>query len=175
VVRFSKGSVGNEFDAVRRTDDGVDVLREAAHRDVLLVAVGPMAAVAMRVAERLAAQGIGATVVDPRWVIPVPTSIIELAREHRLLVSIEDGVRVGGVGTRIRQDLRAAGVDTAVEELGLADEFIDHASRDEILEDAGLTDQRIARDIVSQVLGTRIPVARPLPEDAREYDIERGR
>jgi 1-deoxy-D-xylulose-5-phosphate synthase len=175
VVRFSKGSVGNEFDAVRRTDDGVDVLREAAHRDVLHVAVGPMAAVAMRVAERLAAQGIGATVVDPRWVIPVPTSIIELAREHRLLVSIEDGVRVGGVGTRIRQDLRAAGVDTAVEELGLADEFIDHASRDEILEDAGLTDQRIARDIVSQVLGTRIPVARPLPEDAREYDIERGR
>jgi 1-deoxy-D-xylulose-5-phosphate synthase len=175
VVRFSKGSVGNEFDAGRRTDDGVDVLREAAHRDVLLVAVGPMAAVAMRVAERLAAQGIGATVVDPRWVIPVPTSIIELAREHRLLVSIEDGVRVGGVGTRIRQDLRAAGVDTAVEELGLADEFIDHASRDEILEDAGLTDQRIARDIVSQVLGTRIPVARPLPEDAREYDIERGR
>ncbi len=175
VVRFSKGSVGNEFDAVRRTDDGVDVLREAAHRDVLLVAVGPMAAVAMRVAERLAAQGIGATVVDPRWVIPVPTSIIELAREHRLLVSIEDGVRVGGVGTRIRQDLRAAGVDTAVEELGLADEFIDHASRDEILEDAGLTDQRIARDIVAQVLGTRIPVARPLPEDAREYDIERGR
>lgn len=175
VVRFSKGSVGNEFDAVRRTDDGVDVLREAAHRDVLLVAVGPMAAVAMRVADRLAAQGIGATVVDPRWVIPVPTSIIELAREHRLLVSIEDGVRVGGVGTRIRQDLRAAGVDTAVEELGLADEFIDHASRDEILEDAGLTDQRIARDIVAQVLGTRIPVARPLPEDAREYDIERGR
>ena len=62
-----------------------------------------------------------------------------------------------------------------LKELGLADEFIDHASRDEILEDAGLTDQRIARDIVAQVLGTRIPVARPLPEDAREYDIERGR
>ncbi|MGN6273300.1 MAG: 1-deoxy-D-xylulose-5-phosphate synthase [Protaetiibacter sp.] len=175
VLRFSKGTVGNEFDAVRRTADGVDVLREAAHRDVLLVAVGPMAGLAMRVAERLAAQGIGATVVDPRWVIPVPASIIDLAREHRLLVSIEDGVRVGGVGTRIRQDLRAAGVDTAVEELGLADEFIDHASREEILEDAGLTDQRIARDIVAQVLGTRIPVARPLPEDVREYDIERGR
>src|SRR5690606_11307985 len=172
VLRFSKGSVGNEFDAVRRTHDGVDVLREAAHRDVLIVAVGPMAGLAMRVAERLAAQGIGATVVDPRWVIPVPASIIDLARDHRLLVSIEDGVRVGGVGTRIRQDLRAAGVDTAVDELGLADEFIDHASRDEILEASGLTDQRIARDIVAQVLGTRIPVARPLPEDAREYDIE---
>lgn len=176
VLRFSKGSVGNEFDAVRRTADGVDVLREAPHRDVLLVAVGPMAALAMRVAERLAAQGIGATVVDPRWVIPVPGSVVELAREHRLVVSIEDGIRVGGVGTRIRQDLRAAGVDTAVDELGLPDEFLDHASRDQILEDAGLTDQRIARDIVAQVLGTRIPVARPLPDEvAREYDVERGR
>jgi 1-deoxy-D-xylulose-5-phosphate synthase len=175
VLRFSKGTVGNEYDAVRRTDDGVDVLREAPHRDVLLVAVGSMAGLAMRVAERLAAQGIGATVVDPRWVIPVPASIIDLAREHRLVVSIEDGVRVGGVGTRIRQDLRAAGVDTAVDELGLPDEFLDHASRDEILEDAGLTDQRIARDIVAQVLGTRIPIARPLPEESREYDAERGR
>lgn len=176
VLRFSKGSVGNEFDAVRRTADGVDVLREAPHRDVLLVAVGPMAALAMRVAERLAAQGIGATVVDPRWVIPVPGSVVELARAHRLVVSIEDGIRVGGVGTRIRQDLRAAGVDTAVDELGLPDEFLDHASRDQILEDAGLTDQRIARDIVAQVLGTRIPVARPLPDEAaREYDVERGR
>ncbi len=175
VLRFSKGAVGNEFDAVRRTDDGVDVLREAPHRDVLIVAVGPMADLAMRIADRLAAQGIGATVVDPRWVIPVPHSIVELARDHRLLVSLEDGVRVGGVGTRIRQDLRAAGVDTAVDELGLPDEFLGHATRDQILEDAGLTDQRIARDIVSQVLGTRIPVARPLPEDAREYDAGRGR
>ncbi|MBN9141939.1 MAG: 1-deoxy-D-xylulose-5-phosphate synthase [Micrococcales bacterium] len=176
VLRFSKGSVGNEFDAVRRTEDGVDVLREAPHRDVLLVAVGPMAALAMRVADRLAAQGIGATVIDPRWVIPVPGSVVELARAHRLVVSIEDGIRVGGVGTRIRQDLRAAGVDTAVDELGLPDEFLEHASRDQILEDAGLTDQRIARDIVAQVLGTRIPVARPLPDEVRrEYDVEHGR
>src|SRR6187402_2566387 len=171
VLRFSKGSVGTEFDAERRTDDGVDVLREAPHKDVLIVTVGPMAKIGLQVAERLAAQGIGATVVDPRWVVPVPSSIIAMARDYRLVVTIEDGVRVGGIGTRIRQDLRAAGVDTAVDELGLPDEFLDHASREEILADAGLTDQRIARDIVSQVLGTRIPVARPLPDEpAREYD-----
>jgi 1-deoxy-D-xylulose-5-phosphate synthase len=166
VVRYSKGSVGSELEATRRTDDGVDVLREAAHRDVLIVTVGPMAKLGLQVAERLAAQGIGATVVDPRWVIPVPGSIIEMARDYRLVVSIEDGIRVGGIGTRIRQDLRAAGVDTAVDELGLPDEFLDHGERAEILAEVGLSDQRIARDIVAQVLGTRIPVARPLPEDA---------
>ncbi|MBC7723211.1 MAG: 1-deoxy-D-xylulose-5-phosphate synthase [Burkholderiaceae bacterium] len=166
VVRFSKGTVGREFEAVRRLDDGVDVLSEADHPDVLIVTVGPMAEVGLDVAKRLAAQGIGATVVDPRWVVPVPESVISLAADHRLVVSLEDGIRVGGVGTRIRQDLRAAGVDTPVTELGLPDEFLDHATRAQILEDVGLTAQQIARDIVEQVLGSKIPVARPLQGDS---------
>ena len=165
VIRFPKGSVSPEVEAVRRTEDGVDVMAEAAHKDVLLVAVGPMVHLALEVRERLAAQGIGATVVDPRWVIPVARSIIDLARDHRIVASIEDGIRVGGVGTRIRQELRAAGVDTAVDEIGLPDEFLDHASRGEILEDAGLTSQAIARNLVAQVLGMKVPVARPLPSE----------
>ena len=165
VIRFPKGSVSPEVEAVRRTEDGVDVMAEAAHKDVLLVAVGPMVHLALEVRERLAAQGIGATVVDPRWVIPVARSIIDLARNHRIVASIEDGIRVGGVGTRIRQELRAAGVDTAVDEIGLPDEFLDHASRGEILEDAGLTSQAIARNLVAQVLGMKVPVARPLPSE----------
>jgi 1-deoxy-D-xylulose-5-phosphate synthase len=174
VVRFSKGSVGDEIDAVERLGDGVDVLARAERKDVLLVTVGPMAAMGLEVAQRLAAQGIGATVVDPRWVVPVPTSIIELAREHRIVVSIEDGVRVGGIGTRIRQDLREAGVDTAVTELGLPDQFLDHAKREEILEDVGLTPQHIARDVVAQVLGSKIPVARPLPDEVEARDDARS-
>jgi len=165
VLRYPKGSVGVEFEPIRRLEDGVDILQEATQHDVLIVTVGPMAATGLDVADRLAAQGIGATVVDPRWVVPVPQSIIDLARGHRLVVTIEDGIRVGGIGTRIRQDLRAAGVDTAVTELGLPDEFLDHASRGEILEAAGLTPQHIARDVVAMVLGSKIPHARALPAD----------
>jgi 1-deoxy-D-xylulose-5-phosphate synthase len=173
VVRFSKGSVGTEHEAESRLADGVDVLHSDERRDVLLVCVGPMASVGLDVAERLAAQGIGATVVDPRWVVPVPRSVIELAAEHRLVVTIEDGVRVGGIGTRVRQDLREAGVDTALTELGLPDEFLQHGSRAEILEEAGLTPQHIARDVVAQVLGSKIPVARPLDEaTSRRVDAQ---
>ena len=170
VVRFSKGTVGTELDAVTRLRDGVDVLRVAsAGSDVLLLCVGPMAHLGLEVAERLEAQGIGATVIDPRWVVPIPPSVLELAGEHRIVVTIEDGVVVGGIGTRLRQDLRAASIDTTVTELGLPDEFLDHASRAEILEEAGLTAQKIARDVVAQVLGTRIPHARPeRPADADE-------
>ncbi|UCR89524.1 1-deoxy-D-xylulose-5-phosphate synthase [Mycetocola spongiae] len=165
VLRYPKGTAIAEIPALRRTADGVDILAEGGRADVLIVTVGTMAEIGLDVAERLRHQGIGATVVDPRWVVPVPASIVDLARDHRLVITIEDGVRVGGIGTRIRQELRRAGVDTAVDELGLPDEFIDHATREQILEDAGLTGQQIARDVVAQVLGSRIPVARPDGDD----------
>jgi 1-deoxy-D-xylulose-5-phosphate synthase len=174
VVRFSKGVVGTEFDAVRRTTDGVDVLRETDNKDVLIVTVGPMARTGLEVADRLEAQGIGATVVDPRWVVPVARGVIDLAAEYRLVITIEDGVRVGGIGTRIRQDLRAAGVDTAVTELGLPDQFLPHGSRDYILDLVGLTPQAIARGVVEQVLGSKLPVARPLPADSDVESPVRG-
>lgn len=169
VLRFPKGSAVQEIPAQRRTADGVDVLREAAHKDVLVVAVGAFASLGLDVAARLAQQGIGATVIDPRWVVPVPRSVIELAGAHRLVVTLEDGIRTGGIGTRIRQDLRAAGVDTAVDERGLPDAFLEHGSREYLLERAGLTAQSIARDVTAQVLGQRLPIARPLPvaEDER--------
>lgn len=167
LIRFGKGSVDQNIDAVKRLSDGVDVLRESAAKDVLLVAVGSMAKIALSVADLLAAQGIGATVIDPRWVIPVADSVVSLAADHRLVVSIEDGIRVGGIGTRIRQAMRAAQVDTALNEIGLPDEFLEHASREEILDRVGLNAQTIARDIVAQVLGAKVPYARQIDESAK--------
>ena len=161
VVRFPKGDVGAEIPAIERLSDGVDVLTRGDAEDVLIVAIGPMASMALDVAERLRAEGIGTTVIDPRWAVPVQPSVIELAGQHRLVITIEDGIRVGGIGTRVRQVLRESGVDTAVNELGVPDEFIPHATREQILDDSGLTPVKIADDIVAQVRGTRLPVARP--------------
>ena len=141
------------------------MLYRSGSEDVLIVGIGPMAHLAIDVANRLRAQGIGATVVDPRWAVPIRPSIVELAASHRLVITIEDGIRVGGVGTRVRQVLREAGVSTAVDELGLPDEFIDHATREQILADAGLTASKIAQDVVAQVLGTRVPIARQSTDD----------
>lgn len=163
VIRFPKGSVGPDIPALRRLEDGVEVLHESPSKDVLILTVGAMAETGIQVARMLADQGIGATVVDPRWVVPVPNSIVKMAADHRLVVTIEDGIRVGGIGTRVRQDLRAAQIDTALSEIGLPDEFLEHASRSEILERVGLTAQSISREIVAQVLGSRVPHARPVP------------
>ncbi|MCK6094927.1 1-deoxy-D-xylulose-5-phosphate synthase [Micrococcus sp. EYE_162] len=170
VVRFAKGSVGEPVRALERLEDGTDVLSRigpAAHeddadRDVLIVAVGAMAELGLDVAQRLSRQGITATVVDPRWVLPVAGSVIRLAARHRIVVCLEDGVRAGGVGSRIRQEMRAAGVDTALNEVGLPVEFLAHGTRAEVLDRVGLTAQRIAQDTVAQVLGAKVPYARPV-------------
>ncbi|WP_345750164.1 1-deoxy-D-xylulose-5-phosphate synthase [Microbacterium rhizophilus] len=179
VIRFPKGAVPQDIPAVERLGDGVDVLARGEAEDVLIVGTGPFASLGLDVAARLRAQGIGATVVDPRWVVPVPATIVELAARHRLVITLEDGIRVGGIGTRVRQVLREAGIDTAVDELGLPDEFLDHASREQILEDAGLTPAKIAQDVVAQVLGTRVPKARQahgrgLPAVTGEFKLHTG-
>ena len=169
VVRYSKGSVGAEVEAIERLADGVDVLSRrpagSSSNDVLIVSVGAMSELALDVSNRLGAQGISSTVIDPRWLLPVRRSVIDLAAEHRIVIVIEDGVRAGGVGSRIRQEMRSAGVDTALNEVGLPVEFLDHGSRNQVLERVGLTAQKITHDVVAQVLGTKVPVARPLAGD----------
>jgi 1-deoxy-D-xylulose-5-phosphate synthase len=161
VVRFPKGAVGDDLPAVRR-EGPVDVLRDGA--DVLIVGVGAMARLALEVADRVAAQGISATVVDPRWVVPVPAELTGLAARHRLVVTVEDNSRVGGVGARVSQSLRAAGVDVPTRDLGIPPEFLAHGSRAEVLAEAGLTAQEVARQVVELVAGLE-----PQPEtEARE-------
>lgn len=160
VIRYPKGDVPDPITAIERLADGTDVLARGDEEDVLIVAIGAFAEVAVDIAARLSARGIGATVIDPRWAVPVQSSVVSLAARHRLVITLEDGIRVGGIGTRVRQVLREAGIDTGVDELGVPDEFLQHASREQILEDAGLTVDKITADIVAQVGGTRIPVAK---------------
>ncbi|WP_305095203.1 1-deoxy-D-xylulose-5-phosphate synthase [Prescottella sp. R16] len=155
VVRFPKGAVGDDIPAVRRLDDGVDVLTmpDGDTGDVLFVAVGSFASVALGTAERLAQHGITAAVVDPRWVLPVPGSLVELAKNYRMVVTIEDSGLHGGVGSSVSAALRAAGVDVPCRDLGVPQEFLDHASREQIHRELGLTAQDITRQVTGWVVG----------------------
>src|SRR3954451_12794541 len=150
VLRFPKGTVPDDVPAVRR-EGGVDVLHESPHADVLIVAVGPMAGICLDVARRLTAQGMSATVVDPRWVLPVAPALLDLARRHRLLVSVEDGSRVGGVGSRLAQEARDVGISTPVVDLGVPPVFLQHGDRSRILAELGLTAQDVTRRIVEEL------------------------
>jgi len=152
VVRFPKGVVGPDIPAVDRVG-GIDVLRRCgdAGADVLLVGIGAMVATCLEVADRLADQGISVTVVDPRWVKPVDPALPPLAGVHRLVVTVEDNGRAGGVGAAIAQALRDARVPTPLRDFGIPQRFLGHAKRDEILTEIGLTAQAISRAVVEDV------------------------
>ena len=150
VVRFPKGAICADLPAVERVGECDVLWREGAH-DVLLVAVGAMAEVGVDTAQRLAAQGVGVSVVDPRWVKPLDPALVELARNHRLVVTVEDNGRVGGVGSAVAQFLRDAGVDVPVRDFGIPQRFLDHAKRAAILTEVGLTGQDLAREIAGLV------------------------
>jgi 1-deoxy-D-xylulose-5-phosphate synthase len=151
VVRFPKGPPAADLEAVDRAG-GCDVLVRNGTKDVLIVGVGSMAQTSVEVAERLVAQGIGVTVVDPRWVKPVDPALVDLARQHRLVVSVEDNGIVGGCGSVLLQTLNEHGVDTPVRLHGIPQQFLDHAKRAAILDRIGLTAQTIARRIVEDVI-----------------------
>jgi 1-deoxy-D-xylulose-5-phosphate synthase len=153
VVRFPKGKTGGDVEAVAKLG-GMDVLREPAEGlgpDVLLAGAGVMAMTGLEIADRLAGHGIGVTVVDPRWTKPVDEALVGAARQHRLVATIEDNGRAGGFGDAVARLRSDHDVDVPVKTLGLPQEFLAHGSRDEVLEEAGLTPQQLALRITEAV------------------------
>ncbi|PRY30271.1 1-deoxy-D-xylulose-5-phosphate synthase [Umezawaea tangerina] len=169
VVRYPKASVGPDLPALERVGS-VDVLHKPAegeHHDVLLVPVGAFGELGVAAAQRLADQGIGVTVVDPRWVFPIAPELVAMASEHKLVVTVEDGGRHGGFGWTLAAALRDADVEVPLRDLGVPQEFHQHAERPEVLASLGLTAQGVARRVTEWVAGRMVETSRPSEMDAR--------
>lgn len=156
VLRFPKGPVAEPIEAVGKLGT-MDVLR-AGEPEVLLVGVGPMARVCMDAALLLDAQGISATVVDPRWVKPLDEALVAAASAHKLVAVVEDNGRVGGAGDAVSRLLRDADVDVPVRGYGIPQRFLDHAKRAAILGQIGLTGQDLAREITEAIAKRSSPI-----------------
>ena len=170
VVRFPKGSVGTPIEAVRRVGT-VDVLRDpapladGAHSiddgdraggperpvDLLVVGVGSMAATALEVADKLFAEGRSVRVVDPRWALPVSPDLVDLARDAASVAVIEDSV-VGGISGQVQRAFAEAGVTVPVHSYGIPAQFLDHGSRDQVLDRIGLTADSLATSLSAQLV-----------------------
>jgi 1-deoxy-D-xylulose-5-phosphate synthase len=146
-VRFPKGAVQADIPAFERRD-GVDVLYRGESADVLLISIGSMAAIAVEAASQAYREGVGVTVIDPRWVKPLPASLVTMADRYKSVVVLEDGIKHGGIASSISEQFREAGLNVAIHSIGIPLEFIEHSKRSEILEDLGITAQKISRDIV---------------------------
>lgn len=150
VVRFPKGPLPDPLPAID-TVEGVDVLARTGGADptVLLVGVGPMARTAVDAAAILAEAGVSCTVVDPRWVLPVPSALVKLAGDHEHVVCVEDGLVEGGVGALVAQRVAEAGLTTPVRSLGVPLAFLAHATRPELLAELRLQAEDVAQRVLA--------------------------
>lgn len=159
VVRFPKGNLLEDMDAVATTEDGVDIIFEseqerfadAEAKKVLVISIGAMAARSLGAAQILEDKGMAVTVVDPRWLCPVAPSLIEMADEHDIVVVAEDGMMRAGVGSLFDEAFSAAEVDTPLRRVAFPSIFPKHGSRGEVLEEVGMDADGIAAAVTEWV------------------------
>ena len=166
VIRFPKGAVPADIPAFERRE-GIDVLYRGESADVLLISVGAMASMAVEAASQAYREGVGVTVIDPRWVKPLPKSLITMADRYKSVVVVEDGISHGGIASALSEMFRSAGLETPIHSIGVPLTFIEHSKRSEILNDLGITSQNIAREIVEWSSST-LKAEMPLPQDENE-------
>jgi 1-deoxy-D-xylulose-5-phosphate synthase len=166
VIRFPKGAVSADIPAFERRD-GIDVLYRGESADVLLISVGAMATMSVEAASQAYREGVGVTVIDPRWVKPLPQSLITMADRYKSVVVVEDGIAHGGIASALSEMFRGAGLNTPIHSIGVPLTFIEHSKRSEILSDLGITSQNIAREIVEWSSST-LKAEMPLPQDENE-------
>ena len=147
MVRFPKGAVQTDIPAFERRD-GIDILYRGESADILMISVGAMASLAVEAASQAYREGVGVTVIDPRWVKPLPASLVTMAQRYSTVVVLEDGIRHAGIASSISELFRDAGLTVPLHSIGVPLEFFEHSKRSEILSDIGITSQNIARSIV---------------------------
>lgn len=148
LIRFPKGAINPDIPAFERRD-GIDVLYRGESADILLVSVGAFASIAVESAAQAYREGVGVTVIDPRWVKPLPKSLVTMAQRYKSVVVLEDGIKHGGIASTISELFRDAQLNVPVNSIGIPLTFLEHAKRSEILEELGITVQNITRSLVS--------------------------
>jgi 1-deoxy-D-xylulose-5-phosphate synthase len=161
-LRYPRGEgVGVELPARPHTIEmGTgEILSEATLQDpdarrVALLGYGSGVGKALEAAEILRAQGVAVTVADARFAKPIDAGLAaQLAAEHELLVTVEEGVLAGGFGSAVWETLSDAGLAPRILRVGLPDRFVTHGSPALLHEEVGFTGQRIAERVLAAVGG----------------------
>ena len=169
MLRYPKGEVVADIPAFERRD-GIDVLYRGESADVLLVSIGAMAAMAVEAASQAYREGVGVTVIDPRWIKPLPQSLVTMATRYKSVVVLEDGIRHGGIASTISEMFRDAGLQVPIHSIGVPLTFLEHAKRGQILSELGITAQQISLNIVEWSASLKDGFLTPMPEMQRPLD-----
>ena len=163
LIRFPKGPINPDLPAFERRD-GIDILYRGESPDILMISVGAMAQIAVDAAAQAYREGVGVTVIDPRWVKPLPISALaRKAERYSRIVVIEDGIKDGGIASSLADHFRDLNIQIPIHSIGVPLEFIEHSKRSQILEDLGITTQTVARQLVGWFSGSATQEGTRLP------------
>jgi 1-deoxy-D-xylulose-5-phosphate synthase len=174
ILRFPKGPVIAEIPAFERRD-GIDVLYRGESADILFVSVGALAQIAVEAAAQAYREGVGVTVIDPRWVKPLPLSLVTMAGRYKSVVVLEDGIAHGGIASTISELFREHALDIPVHSIGTPLSFLEHAKRAEIFNEIGITVQAITRSLVGWSSSEGITVEEKQPQQGGSANQSRNR
>lgn len=172
MVRYPKGEVIADIPAFERRD-GIDVLYRGESADVLLVSVGAMAAMAVEAASQAYREDVGVTVIDPRWIKPLPQSLVTMATRYKSVVVLEDGIRHGGIASTISEMFRDAGLQVPIHSIGVPLTFLEHAKRGQILTELGITAQQISLSIVEWSASLKDGLLSTMPNELAKLEMQR--
>ena len=175
LIRFPKGSINPDIPAFERRD-GIDVLYRGESADILLVSIGAFATIAVEAAAQAYREGVGVTVIDPRWVKPLPTALVTMAQRYKSVVVLEDGIKHGGIASTISELFRESQLNVPVHSIGVPLTFLEHSKRNQILEDLGITVQNITRSLVAwsstdNSIALKAEMQHPLDENERRKPL----
>ena len=173
VIRFPKGEINQDIPAFERRD-GIDVLYRGESADVLLVSVGAMATLCVEAASQSYREGVGVTVVDPRWVKPLPRELTTMANRYKSVVVVEDGIKHGGIASTLSEMFREEGLTTPIHSIGIPLQYLEHAKRNEILQDLGITSQQISRELVAWNSSQLTTLEKQGQQDGSESHKQKG-
>jgi len=161
-IRWSRGPAAHVADYEVGSGLNARLIREG-DGTVALLGFGQMLPAVMDAADRLAQQGIHCSVYDPRLVSPLDPAMIDDLATHQLVVTAEDGLRIGGAGAGVRDALGERGAECQISVLGIPTEYVPHDQADALHAKFGLDGPGIAATVETLVERQR----RSSPEGGR--------
>ncbi|MEA3364645.1 MAG: 1-deoxy-D-xylulose-5-phosphate synthase, partial [Candidatus Hydrogenedentes bacterium] len=155
ILRYPSGRASTIGLPGKRDVSKGQVLRQG--KDATIVAVGPVVGASLEAAEKLDAAGLSVGVADARWIKPLDADLL-MALSDSPIITVEENTLQGGFGSAVLEffEQRGRSREVLIRRLGFPDRFIEHATRDEQLEEIGLTPESICQS-VSTFLKQHVP------------------
>lgn len=164
VIRFPKGIVNKDIKTIKKLKNGIEIIFDNKNilqlneknyykkNKLLIISIGAMATLSIKVANNICKKHkVHVTIVDPKWILPINLSFLQFMLKYKLIITIEDGVSIGGIGFRLKYELSKINDKLKFIEFGFPTKFIKQGTRSQIFDKFGMTVNGISKVILKEL------------------------